>query len=337
KKRRVAALKEKARLGKLQKEKEVEKQRKAEVESQEKIVAEKFETFKKETISEIVRKGNLLKTRESRVTANSDREFKYYSVFLLLIVFLTSLFFIFPYFTGMSEEEKATHIQKLIDDMVSVKGGTFRMGCIPERDGDCNEDETPAHEVTLSDFKIGKFEVTQGQWEAIMGENPSYFKNCSNCPVEEVSWHDAQDFIRKLNQQIGKTFRLPTEAEWEFAARGGTKSGNYKYAGSNSIDEVAWYGGNSGKKTHLVAGKKANELGLYDMSGNVWEWCEDDGHDNYNGAPTNGKAWIDSPRTASRVLRGGSWYDFNSYCRSTFRDYVTPTYRYGGNGMRLAQ
>ena len=224
-------------------------------------------------------------------------------------------------------------IQKLLDNMVTVQGGTFQMG---SNDGD--DDEKPVHSVTVSTFQMGKYEVTQAQWKAVMGSNPSSKSaGCNNCPVETVSWNDAQDFIKKLNQLTGKRFRLPTEAEWEFAAIGGTKSRNYKYAGSNSIDEVAWYYNNSGKKTHPVGGKKANELGLYDMSGNVYEWCEDDWHRNYNGAPTNGKAWIDSPRAASRVRRGGSWSNVDYYCRSSDRGNSSPSNRNLSIGLRLAQ
>jgi len=158
-----------------------------------------------------------------------------------------------------------------------------------------------------------------------MGSDPPKlrFKGCDECPVERVSWNDIQEFIKTLNQKTGKKYRLPTEAEWEFAARGGANGSSTKYAGSNNIDEVGWYTSNSGSKTRPVGGKKANELGIFDMSGNVWEWCEDDWHDNYNGAPTDGRAWIDSPRGNRRVLRGGSWSGNSGYCRvsNRSRDY----------------
>jgi formylglycine-generating enzyme required for sulfatase activity len=154
--------------------------------------------------------------------------------------------------------------------------------------------------------------------------------------VERVSWNDIQEFLSKLNAKTGKTYRLPTEAEWEYAARGGSQSRGYKYAGSNSLDEVAWYTDNSGSKTHPVGQKKANELGLYDMSGNVWEWCADDWHGSYSGAPSTGRAWIDSPRASSRVFRGGGWDGGARYCRVSYRGNYTPSFRGSALGFRLA-
>ena len=155
-------------------------------------------------------------------------------------------------------------------EMVRVEGGTFRMGATSEQEADDWDREKPVHSVTLSSYYIGKTEVTQALWKAVMGSNPSYFKS-DNQPVENVSWNDCHEFIRKLNALTGQNFRLPTEAEWEFACRGGNNSRGYKYSGSNNLGSVAWYDGNSGNKTHPVGTKAPNELGIYDMSGNVWE------------------------------------------------------------------
>ena len=197
-------------------------------------------------------------------------------------------------------------------EMVEVRGGTFRMGATSEQGSDVDGNEKPVHSVTLSGYYIGKTEVTQALWKAVMGSNPSYFKG-DNLPVGYVSWNDCQEFIRKLNSLTGQHFRLPTEAEWEFACRGGNNSRGYKYSGSNYIDNVAWYDGNSGKKTHPVATKSANELGIYDMSGNVFEWCADRYGDYSSGAQTNPKGPYDG---SYRVFRGGGW-DINvRYCLS---------------------
>ncbi len=194
-------------------------------------------------------------------------------------------------------------LQELEQNMVKVPGGSFNRGCDEQRDGDCQDDEKPVHSVTLSTFEIGRYEITQAQWQAVMGDNPSHFKDCgSNCPVENVSWNDIQTFLQKLNKMTGKTYRLPTEAEWEFAARGGNSSQGYRYSGSNNLDKVAWYWENANGKTHPVGGKIKNELGLYDMSGNVREWCADGYDENYYAnSPSK------NPRGTSRVLRGGSW------------------------------
>ena len=217
-------------------------------------------------------------------------------------------------------------------EMVFVEGGTFTMGCTSEQGGDCFDNEKPSHQVTVSSFQMGKYEVTQAQWRAVMGNNPSHFSGCDNCPVESVSWNDIQDFIRKLNQQTGKKYRLPTEAEWEFAARGGNKSNGYKYAGGNDIGVVAWYTSNSSSKTHAVGQKQANELGIYDMTGNVWEWCEDWYGDYSSSAQTNPKG----PQNGSgRVVRGGSWRHLAWFCRVSDRGSNLPDYRHSSRGFRL--
>jgi formylglycine-generating enzyme required for sulfatase activity len=220
-------------------------------------------------------------------------------------------------------------------EMVLVTGGTFTMGFTWEQGSDLDGDEKPARQVTVSDFYIGKYEVTQKEWREVMGSNPPElaFKGCDNCPVERVSWADIQQFLSKLNAKTGKTYRLPTEAEWEYAARGGASSRGYKYSGSNRVDEVAWYKSNSGNKTHPVGQKKANELGLYDMSGNVWEWCADWYGDYSTGGQINPKG---PSRATNRVSRGGSWgYDARS-CRVSNRYYYTPSSRSIALGFRLA-
>lgn len=185
-------------------------------------------------------------------------------------------------------------------EMVFIPGGTFQMG---DTFGDGDEDEKPVHTVTVSDFYLGKYEVTQKQWQEIMGNNPSDFKG-DNRPVENVSWNDVQEFIRRLNARTGGNFRLPTEAEWEYAARGGNRSRGYKYSGSNDADAVAWYSKNSGDQTHPVGTKLPNELGLYDMSGNVWEWCQDWYGSYSSGSQHNPKGPLYGK---SRMVRGGSW------------------------------
>jgi formylglycine-generating enzyme required for sulfatase activity len=214
---------------------------------------------------------------------------------------------------------------------VYVKPGTFKMGS-----NDGHDDEKPVHKVTLKkSFYMQTTEVTQGQWRAVMGNNPSYFKNCGDdCPVESVSWNDAKDFIKKLNKMEGNKYRLPTEAQWEYAARGGEKSKGYKYSGSDNLDKVAWYDKNSNEKTHIVATKKPNELGLYDMSGNVWEWCEDKWHSNYEGAPDDGSAW-ETGESSFRVFRGGSWNDDAQICRVACRLSDCPEHRFRAVGFRL--
>ena len=216
-------------------------------------------------------------------------------------------------------------------NMVRVDGGTFTMGATAEQGSDAFSDEKP-HQVTLSTYSIGETEVTQALWQAVMGSNPSNFKGDQR-PVEKVSWDDCQTFIQKLNQLTGRKFRLPTEAEWEYAARGGNKSRGYKYSGSNTISAVAWYDDNSSSSTHDVKTKQANELGLYDMSGNVWEWCQDWYGDYSSGAQTNPTGAL---RGSRRVFRGGGWISGARYCRVAIRDYFAPDYRHHSLGLRLA-
>lgn len=198
--------------------------------------------------------------------------------------------------------------------MIRVDGGTFMMGATTEQGSDAYDNEKPQHRVTLSNYYIGETQVTQALWKAVMGDNPSRWKG-DKLPVESVSWDGCQEFLKRLNEQTRKTFRLLTEAEWEYAARGGRKSQGFKYAGSNDIKEVAWYDGN---KTHPVKQLSPNELGLYDMSGNVWEWCQDWYESNYY-SKSIGTDPTGPSSGSFRVLRGGSWGDVTRRCRVAAR------------------
>lgn len=218
--------------------------------------------------------------------------------------------------------------------MKYVEGGTFTMGATSEQGKDIVKTEKPAHSVTVNDFCMGETEVTQDLWQAVMGSNPSRFWG-KNLPVEQVSWNDCQDFIKKLNELTGKSFRLPTEAEWEFAARGGIKSKGYKYAGSDTIENVAWYRKN-GNRTHSVMTKSPNELGLYDMSGNVFEWCSDCAGSYSKSPQTNPKGPSSSDIFDLRIVRGGSWLHNAHYCRVSSRYHFGPAYIDDNYGFRLA-
>ena len=216
-------------------------------------------------------------------------------------------------------------------DMVYVKGGTFSMGATEEQGTeDPHGDEYPVHSVTLSDYYIGKFEVTQGLWKAVMGDNPIGLKKGDDYPVDAVSWSDIQDFLNKLNKVTGKKYALPTEAQWEYAARGGVKSKGYKYSGSNTVGDVAWHQDNSDLETHPVGKKQANELGLYDMSGNVVEWCSDWYGDYSSDSQTDPTGLTYG---ILRVRRGGSYF---TNCRVSIRYYGFPGSRGFDTGFRLA-
>ena len=242
--------------------------------------------------------------------------------------------------------------------MIQVDAGTFTMGATEEQGSDAYSDESPTHQVTLSSFAIGQTEVTQELWLAVMGSNPSWFNGTGNpnhgsshsndCgtnlqrPVECVSWNDCQEFISRLNQITGKNFRLPTEAEWEFAARGGNFSQGYKYAGSNNIDDVAWYGSNASEDSQFGVGgngpqtvgtKLPNEIGLYDMSGNVAEWCQDK-YGSYSAEAQTNPAGVASG--SEYVVRGGSWLRIPRICRVSSRSKDVPTWYSERVGLRLA-
>jgi formylglycine-generating enzyme required for sulfatase activity len=282
------------------------------------------------------------------------RQIPFYILTALLMVACT-------YIISPDDEEEIIDI--LEDNMVFVKGGTFTMGCTGEQGSDCYDRERPAHSVTLSSFYIGKYEVTQKEWQDVMGENLLQIGSDSNTynftphhgvgnnyPMYYVSWNDivgtsgssdsingiryySNGFIYKLNQKTGKKYRLPTEAEWEYAARGGASSKGYKYSGSNTVGNVAWYGD---LRAHWVGTKQANELGIYDMTGNVWEWCADWDGPYSSAAQTNPIG----PSTGScRVKRGGSFFiDIEKFMRVSFRSYSNASSDYRGwdVGFRLA-
>jgi formylglycine-generating enzyme required for sulfatase activity len=221
-------------------------------------------------------------------------------------------------------------------EFLLVKGGCYQMG---DTFGDGYENEKPVHEVCLDDFYIAKFKVTQGQWKHVLGTDPSHFKNCDDCPVENVSWNDTQEFIRVMNRRTGKNYRLLTEAEWEYAAR--SRGKREKWAGTSSVSELgdyAWYSGNSDGQTHPVGRKKPNGIGIYDMSGNVWEWVQDIYNSNaYSFHSRNNPVYIGIG--TGHVFRGGSWYYHPKGIRTTFRDHRSPliVIRHHNVGLRLAR
>ena len=243
-------------------------------------------------------------------------------------------------FSCMAQEKKTFTVNGVSFNMVYVQGGTFKMGA---NDSKAYDKEKPVHRVSLSDYYIGETEVSQELWEAVMcttieqqlkkveeclGVDSDLYGVGSNYPMYYISWEECQEFVAKLNQMTGENFSLPTEAEWEYAARGGNMSRGYKYSGSNAIDDVAWYWDNSSSSTHPVGTKLPNELGLHDMTGNVWEWCSDWYGDYSSSSQTNPTG----PTTGSScVLRGGSWGDYAQYCRVANRTYFSP----GGNGFRF--
>lgn len=217
-------------------------------------------------------------------------------------------------------------------ELVVVPAGSFQMG---SNDGD--SDEKPVHNINIKSFALGKYEVTQRQWKAVMGNNPSKFNNCEDsCPVEQVSWDDIQQFIQKLNVKSGRDYRLPSEAEWEYAVRGGSDKWSHG-SDDGQLGQHAWFTVNSGSITHPVGQKQANSFGLYDMHGNVWEWVQDCWHSSYSGAPFDGGAWISGCSGNERVLRGGGWYSNAAVLRSANRSGNPPGIRSVSNGFRLAK
>lgn len=216
-------------------------------------------------------------------------------------------------------------------EMVDVDGGSFEMGATGDLAANADNDELPVHKVAVKSFKISKFEVTQKLWKAVLGPDWYFSSEGDDRPADNVSWYDVQWFLSELNEITGMSFRLPTEAEWEFAAKGGVKSKHYKYSGSNDVSSVAWYDGNSDGKTHVVGAKSPNELGLYDMSGNVWEWCEDEWYF-YDGTEIYDYYYYEP----DRIRRGGSYMEEPKGVRVSYRWNLFPSYQFNNVGLRLA-
>lgn len=255
---------------------------------------------------------------------------------MLLTIFLIFAFVLPVSAVGTNENLLIDLGDSVTIEMVKIQHATFLMGSAEDSR---YSNEGPVHTVTITkDYYIGKYEVTQGQWTKIMGRNPSYFKLSNNHPVEMVSWYDICDnggFLEKINTLTGKTFRLPTEAEWEYACRAGTQTQFYWNAESldKLIENYAWYNDNSNSTTHPVGQKLPNTFGLHDMSGNVWEWCNDYYESYVKAAEFNPSGPV---KGSSRVLRGGAWHDYTNNCRSAFRDYCAPSYSRRDRGFRLA-
>lgn len=256
-------------------------------------------------------------------------------IYLFLIMMLIPLHQIHTWTVEVAFYDNILRVNNIEYPMVFVEGGDFYMGATDEQgeDGRLDPNERPVHQVTLTNYRIGKFEVTQELWESVMGTNPSRFKHPKN-PVDQVSRNDCLRFIRRLNDITGRQFRLPTEAEWEYAARGGNNSKNYKHSGSNNLEDVAWYNKNSNSQTHQVGMKSSNELGIYDMNGNVSEWCSDFYGTYDSRSQTNP---IGPSSGSSYVYRGGSYCDYELGCRVSGRCYeeIQMSLRYSNIGFRL--
>ena len=249
------------------------------------------------------------------------------------------LFFLSSWCVVQAQSIALTHEQKLMikeieTSMISIEGGIFTMGCTSDQGAECTHDEFPIHQVQLSGFKLLKTEVTQGMWQSVMGNNPSLNKRSAQFPVENVSFTDIEKFIYILNEISSHRYRLPTEAEWEFAARGGIKSKSTLYSGSNEAQSVSWNVGNSSNTSHITGYKNANELGLFDMSGNVWEWCSDWYGEYHASEESDPRGAVDG---TDKVIRGGSYSGSIWFCRNAIRMHYAPSYKSHFIGFRLAE
>lgn len=278
---------------------------------------------------------------KSRIFVIFGKPFKTKSILIIVFIILSIPSILWIYFQEKHDEKEFKNYSEIINDvefeLIAVEGGCFRMGCIPEHCSDCEMDERYTHLVRVDDFYIGKYEVTRAQWNAIM-EYPNhlddflFLNDGFNYPIESVSYFWVQKYIARLNFLTGKQFRLPTEAEWEYAAKGGNKSDGYNYSGSNIIDSVAWYCDNSNKKPHPVGQKKPNELGIYDMSGNICEWCSD-WYAEYNIFDYSNP--LGPNIKGDKVLRGSGFVHADKYCRITNRSFNDPNFNCFFNGFRL--
>ena len=344
------AAKEKAEVERKRKEAE-EKAANEKAETERKLKEAKEKAAKEKAATERKRKeaeDNAAKERAETERKRKRKRKRLWMATFIVAIFVVAIFVVWqmaysnnnkveedlPKETEASFSYGTLTVNGINYNMVWVEGSTLRMDTNKNqnRPNSGPSDGEPVHNETLSGYFIGETEVTQALWKAVMGSNPSGFKG-DNLPVEMVSWDDCQEFISKLNSLTGQNFRLPTEAEWEFACRGGNNSRGYKYSGSNDIDSVAWYKDNSGGNTHPVATKLPNELGIYDMNGNVREWCSDRYGEFSSGTPSNPEVSYDA--SLYRVNRGGSWSDLAKYCRFSFRYGDNPDYRYDSVGLRL--
>ena len=250
---------------------------------------------------------------------------------ILVLVLIRQLVIIISTAKISTQEQRIKN--EVQSNMIAVETGSFEMG---DKNAGGDEDAKPPHRVILDDFMMSKYDVTQGLWKAVMGNNPSGSTKCDSCPVEKVSWNDAQKFISKLNSITGQRYRLPFEAEWEYAAKGGSRSKGSTFSGGNEIDSVGWNDSNSEKKTHPIGQKKANELCLYDMTGNVLQWCSDwYDYNYYNTSPEQNPHGPGRGKT--KVLRGGGWNIYTAYCGVTVRADLIPDSCYYNVGFRLAR